>query len=137
MSWSGPSRPRRERIDARSQVSPRRSDGSRAPVGPHLGSIRLTPTRVTLGVALFGSALYLLFAITVRDASQIPMLASGAGILGIVFGALAVAGGVSTYRAGAEGRTARALGMALAGGLAGMIAAGCIAVAIVLALAWR
>jgi hypothetical protein len=127
----------RGRIDERSQVSPRRPDGSRGRVGPHLGPVRLTPTRLTLGIALVGSALFVLYALTVRDAAAIPMLASGALVLGIVFAALAIAGGVATYRAASDGRSAAALGQALLGGIAAIIACGCIAVSIVLVLLWR
>jgi hypothetical protein len=83
-----------------------------------------------------GSLAYLLFAITVRDASQIPMLASGAAVLGIVFTALAIGGAVETYRAGTRPDGRRAIVLALAGGLAAIIAAGCFAGAIVLALVW-
>jgi hypothetical protein len=102
----------------------------------HLGPIRVTPTRVVLVVALVGSLVYVAFAITVRDASAIPMLSSGAAVLGIVFVALAVAGVVETYRAGVVGLYRRAFGLAVLGGLAAMIAAGCFAGAIVLALVW-
>src|SRR4051794_20101628 len=61
--------------------------GPRQPVrraGPSVGVglFRITPTRVTLAVALVGSVLFLLYAITVRDTSQIPLLSSGAGVLG-------------------------------------------------------
>lgn len=97
----------------------------------------VTPTRVTIAVALIGSLAYLVYAISVRDTRQIPLLASGAGVLGIVFALLAVAGGVSTFRAGRDGHFLRALGMAIAGGVAGMIAAGALAFAFVLALAYN
>ncbi len=126
-----------ERLDARSQVSPRNPDGSRGRVRPHLGPIRLTATRVTVAVALVGSLLFVLYAITVRDASAIPMLASGAIVLGLVFGALAIAGGVATYRAASGGRSGTALGQALLAGLAAIVACGCFAVAFVLVLLWR
>jgi hypothetical protein len=109
----------------------------RSSPGVQAGPILLTPTRVTLAVALAGSLLYLVYAVSVRDASQIPLLSSGAGVLGIVFCALAISGGYGTYRAAAEGRTGQALGLAIGGGVAGMIAAGCFALALVLALAWR
>jgi hypothetical protein len=88
-------------------------------------------------VALLGTALFVLYALTVRDASAIPMLASGALVLGLVFAALAVAGGVGTYRAASDGRGGTALGQALLGGLAAMIACGCFAMATVLVLLWR
>ncbi len=97
----------------------------------------VTPTRVTLAVAILGSIAYLGYAITVRDTQQIPLLASGAAVLGLVFVALAAAGGLATYRAGRDGRVARALAMAIAGGLAGIIAAGAFAAALILALAYR
>ncbi len=124
-------------LDDRWQVSPRRADGSRGVVGPHLGRVRLTPTRVTLAIALGGSLLFVLYSATVRDASQIPMLAAGALVLGLVFSALAIAGAVSTYRAAAEARGGRAFADALLGGLAALIAFGCFAMAVVLALVWR
>ncbi len=98
---------------------------------------RLTATRVTLALALVASVVYLAYAVTVRDTRQIPLLASGAVVLGLVFAALAVAGAVATYHAGRDGRLLRALLTAIAGGLAGMIAAGAFAFGLVLVLAYR
>jgi hypothetical protein len=140
MTPSQPRAPRRlppDRIDDRWQVAPRRPDGTRGQLGTHIGPIRVTPTRTIFIVALAGSILYLLYAITVRDASQIPLLASGAAVLGIVFAALAVSGGYGTIRSGQEGEAGRSILLAVGGGIAGMIAAGCFAVAVVLALAYR
>ncbi len=97
----------------------------------------MTPTRVTLGVALVGSVLFVAYAITVRDASQIPLLAAGALVLGLVFAALAVAGAVATYRAAADGRSAVAFTDALLGGAAALVSFGCFALTVVLALVWR
>jgi hypothetical protein len=102
-----------------------------------LGPPRLTATRVTLALALIASIVYLAYAVTVRDTRQIPLLASGAVVLGLVFGALAVAGGIATFHAGRDGRLLRALLSALAGGVAGIIAAGAFAFALVLVLAYR
>jgi len=118
------------------QVSPRNPDGGRRSEGRHIGSIRVTPIRVILIVALLGSLGYTFFALTVRDTSQIPMLSSGAAILGLVFSALALAGGISMWRAGVDRRQAASFGMAVLGGVAAMIALGCFAFAIVLALLW-
>lgn len=126
--------PRVQAAPRRPDAAPRRPDDGRGGGGPRIGSLRITPIRVTLAIALLGSLAYLLFAITVRDASQIPMLASGAAVLGIVFGALAVGGAVETYRAGMGPEGGRAILLALAGGLAAIISAGCFAGAIVLAL---
>jgi uncharacterized membrane protein (DUF4010 family) len=96
----------------------------------------ITATRVTLALALIGSLAYVAYAISVRDTRQIPLLASGAVVLGLVFSALAIAGGVATYHAGREGRLLRALLVAIAGGIAGLIAAGAFAFGLVLVLAY-
>jgi hypothetical protein len=133
----GPASRGQERIDQRWQVSPRRPDGSRGRVGPHVGPVRLTPTRVTLAIALLGSLAFILYAITVRDPAQIPLLAAGSLVLGLVFAALACAGAVGTYRAAADGRAAAAFGTALLGGGAAIISFGCFAAAVILALVWR
>lgn len=96
--------------------------------------VRITPMRIVLVLALIGSLAYIAFALTVRDASQMPMLASGATVLGIVFLALAVSGARGAYGAGAEGRSGQALTLAIGGGMAAIIGFGCFAAAIVLAL---
>jgi hypothetical protein len=49
---------------------------------------------------------------------------------------VAIGGAVESYRAGQSGDGRRAIVLALAGGLAAMIAAGCLAGALVLALVW-
>jgi MFS family permease len=93
---------------------------------------RISPGAVMLAIALGGSVLFALFTITVRDASQIPLLASGAAVLGIAFGALAVYSVRATWYAGLAGRNQRAMVMALAGGMAAIVGAGCLAGAIIL-----
>jgi hypothetical protein len=60
------------------------------------------------------------------------LLASGAVVLAIVFGALAVYSGRATWRAGLDGRDGRAIALGLIGGIAAMVAAGCVAAAIIL-----
>ena len=72
-----------------------------------------------------------------RDTKQLPLLAAGLAVLGIVFATLAAIGVWSTYRAGAEGRTGRAFGMAVLGGLAAIIALACFAAALIGAMAYR
>jgi hypothetical protein len=129
----------REPINDRWQVSPRNADGTRRrlpPPGPHIGPLRLTPTRVTLFIAVVGSSLFLVYSITVRDASQIPMLSSGAGVLGLAFSALALAGVIGTFRAGRAGAGGRAMVLAIGGGIAALIAAACFASAVILALVY-
>jgi hypothetical protein len=109
------------------------------PPGPprretQVAGIRITPTRVLLALALVGSLAYLAFAISVRDASSIPLLASGAAILGLVFAGLAAAGAFSTLQAGREGADGRAFAMAILGGLCAIAAFGCWAAAVVFIL---
>jgi len=126
-------------MDPRRQVSPRAPDGSRRRSGLHVGPVRVTPTRVFLAVALIGSLLYLAYAVTVRDASQIPALASGALVLGLVFGMLATVGGIETYRAARTGRAARSVVAAVTGGVAGagIVSLACFAAAAILAILSR
>ena len=119
------------------QVAPRDSGRGRRSNVIRLGPLVLTPTRATAVVALVGSVLYVAYAVTVRDASQIPMLSSGAAVLGFVFGALAVSGLVSTWHAGVDGRGGQAFVSAVLGGIAAIVAAGCFAAAVILALVWR
>lgn len=124
-------------MDDRTQVSPRNTDGSRGRrpgSGWHVGPVEITPTRVMLVIAVGGSLAFFAYALTVRESTQIPLLAAGLLVLGLVFGALAVSGVIATYQAGARGRAMRATGLAIAGGLASIAALLCIAGAILLAL---
>jgi hypothetical protein len=91
-------------------------------------------TGVLIAVALIASLVYLGFALTVRDASQIPLLASGAVVLGLVFGAIAAVGARATWRSSVSGHDARAFGHAIVGGLAALVSAGFFAAAIILFL---
>jgi hypothetical protein len=85
---------------------------------------RISPGVVFLAIALVGSVAYLAYVVTVRDASQIPLLASGAVVLGISFLALALYSLQAAWRAGMEDRGRRALLLGLLGGIAGMATAG-------------
>jgi hypothetical protein len=93
---------------------------------------RISPGVVFLAVAVIASVVYVGYAITVRDASQIPMLASGAVVVSIAFGALTVYCFGATLRAGREGRGGRAILIALLGGFAAMATAAAAAGAIIL-----
>jgi hypothetical protein len=97
----------------------------------------VSPGVVFLAVALIGSLVFALYAITVRDASQIPLLAAGGAVLGIVFIALAGYALRATWRAGIAGRNGRALALGFGGGIAAIIGAGCVAGAIILFLLSR
>ncbi|HEY7737066.1 MAG TPA: hypothetical protein VH813_09760 [Candidatus Limnocylindrales bacterium] len=102
--------------------------------GVQVGPLVITPVRVLIVLALAGSIAYLAYAITVRDASSIPLLASGAVVLGLVFAGLAAAGAWSVLEAGRMGADGRAFAMALLGGLCAIAAFGCWGAAVVLML---
>ena len=94
---------------------------------------RLTAPRIVLAIAVVGSIVFLLLAILARN---IPLLASAAAVFGIVFVALAIAGGRGTWQAATDGRNRRAFGLAVGGGLAAIIGLASLAMAIDLALIW-
>jgi ABC-type arginine transport system permease subunit len=121
---------RPSRIDPRWEPTPDDEDWSS---GVRTGRGMPSPGLIFLAVAVIGSVLYMVFVISVRDSSQIPLMASGAVVLAIVFGALAAYSLRSTLRAGVEpGQGGRAMGIAILGGLAAMVAAGFAAGAIIL-----
>jgi hypothetical protein len=95
---------------------------------------RVSPGLVILAIALIGSLAFAAYAVTVRDTSQIPLFASGGVALGIVFTALALYLLRSTWRAGVQERGGRALGLAVAGGIAAIIGFSCIAGSVILFL---
>jgi hypothetical protein len=95
---------------------------------------RISPGVVILAIALIGSVVYTIFVLTVRDASQIPLLVSGLVVLAIVFIALAAYCARAVWRSSIDGRDGRALALAFGGGLAAMVGAGCAALAIILIL---
>ena len=108
-----------------------------APETRRIGPIPITVTGVLIAVALVLSLAYVGYAISVRDTSQIPLLASGLVVLGLVFVAIAVVGGRATWRSSVRGSDARAIGHALVGGFAWLVAAGCLAGAVILFLVQR
>jgi hypothetical protein len=105
--------------------------------GRRLGPIPITATGVLLLIALVLSLAYLAYTISVRDTSSIPLLASGLVVLGLVFAAIAVVGGRATWRSSVRGSDARAIGHAVVGGFAWLVAAGCLAGAVILFLVQR
>ena len=96
----------------------------------------LTPFRAVVAAAAVGSTGLIVYGLINRTPSQIPILAAGLAVLGLTFGAVAVACVVTIVRAGRHGRSALAFWAALAGGAAAVAAAGCMAAALVLALVW-
>lgn len=112
----------------------RRDHVRRDPRGapPRSGSRRVSAGPVFVGIAVIASIGYMLYAITVRDASQIPLLASGAVVLALAFGALAAYCLGAVLRAGTGGRGGRALLVGVVGGGAVIAMAGCLAGAVIL-----
>ena len=110
------------------------SAGPAPSTGPHLGPIPITATGVLIVIALVASVVYLAFAITVRDPSQIPLLASATVVIGLVFAAIAAVGARATWRSSVAGHDARAFAHAVVGGVAALVSAGCFAGAIILVL---
>ncbi len=93
---------------------------------------RITPGVVFLVVAVVGSIAYMAYTVTVRDTTQMPLLASGAVVLAVVFAALAAYSLRATWRAGTSDRGGRAILLSLVGGGAAIAASGFAAGAIIL-----
>jgi hypothetical protein len=77
------------------------------------------------------------WALVRRDEGAVPVLATGTLILGLAFAAIAVGAAVGVYRSAVDEQSGRALALAIGGGLAAILAFGCLASAAVLALLWR
>jgi hypothetical protein len=115
-------------------VGMRRREPAPERIGPHVGRIRITPLRATLGIALCGALIVQIYGLTVRDSTQMPVLTAAEVINGVVFVALALVGAYAAYRQGTGGRAGQALLYALLGGVAALVAAGSFAAAVILAL---
>ena len=94
---------------------------------------RISPGAVFLVVAVIGSVAFMAYFFTVREATQIPLLASGAVVLAIVFAALAAYCLRTVWRASTQGAGAgRLMVTAIVGGIAAIAAAGFAAGSIIL-----
>ena len=125
----------RHQNDARSQVVPR-DPSARRRTGPSIGPVRITPVRVTLLIALLGGIGFLAWSVLVRDQLQVPLMATGLAICGLVFAATAVLSVAAVVRAGREGRDGAAVLTALVGGLFAMAALMSLAGAVIMSLIW-
>ncbi len=129
---------RNQRTKARAQRI--RADGVQPAVrGPHVGRLRITPARVTLGIALAGGLAFLAWSVFVRDANQayqVPMMATGFAVCGIVLAIVAVMSLGKVVSAGREGRDGTAVLTALLGGLIAAAAMLLLAGAVVMSLIW-
>jgi hypothetical protein len=110
---------------------------AKASRGLHVGPLRITPVRATLVIALIGGLVFLAWSIFARDQSyQVPMMATGLAVCGIV---LAVASALSlrgVVTAGREGRDGTAVLTALVGGLMAAAAMLLFAAAVIMSMIW-
>ena len=94
---------------------------------------RVSPGAIFLAIAIIGSIAFTAYFLTVREATQIPLLAAASVVLAIVFAALAAYCLRSVWRGGVEYvGGGRLLVIALVGGVAAMLAAGAAAGAMIL-----
>ena len=120
-------------------ANPRAAPASADPArgrGPHLGPFRITPLRVTLVIALVGGIGFLLYSTFARDQLQVPMMATGFAICGLVFAAVAVLAVAGVVQAGRAGRDARAVLSALVGGLVAVGALMFLSAALIMGMIW-
>jgi hypothetical protein len=89
-----------------------------------------------LFVALLGGFAFLAYALLVRDQLQVPLMASGFAVIGLVFAAMAVLAVISVIRSGREGRDGMAVMTALFGGLIAVAAMMSLAAAVIMSLIW-
>jgi hypothetical protein len=104
--------------------------------GLHLGPVAITPVRVILFIALVGGLAFLGYSLLVRDALQVPLMASGFAVIGLVFAAMAVLALVSVVRSGRQGRDGTAVATALIGGLLAAAAMLALAGAVIMSMIW-
>jgi hypothetical protein len=91
---------------------------------------------VVLVIALLGGLGFLGYAVFIRDQLQVPLMASGFAVVGIVFGAMAVLALLSVVRAGREGRDGTAVLVSVFGGLLALASLLALAVAVIMSLLW-
>lgn len=109
---------------------------SRGRRGLRIGPVRITPLRATLAVALAGGLAFLAWSVFVRDANQVPMMATGFAVCGIVFAVVAAMSVGRIINAGREGRDGTAVATALVGGLIAAAALMLLAGAVIMSLIW-
>ena len=105
--------------------------------GPHLGPIAITPVRVILAIALIGGFAFLAYSLLIRDQLQVPLMASGFAVIGLVLGAMAVLALVGVVRAGRAGRDGTAVMTALFGGLLAAASLMALAGAAIMSMIWN
>lgn len=98
--------------------------------------VRLTPSLVLLGIAVGLAGAFIAWGLLSRDVEQVPVLASGLLVMGIVLAIAAAVAARDTYRAARAGYAGRAFVLALVGGSLAVTAAVSTAGACILGMIW-
>ncbi len=123
-------------MTSRQPAAPAATSAPKRRPGPHLGPVAITPVRVILCIALIGGLAFLAYSLLVRDTLQVPLMASGFAVIGLVFAAMAVLALVSVVRSGHAGRDGTAVATALFGGLLAAAALMALAGAAIMSMIW-
>ncbi len=105
--------------------------------GLYLGPLKVTPAVVLVAIALLGSAAFVLFVTFKVEDEQIPLLGAGFGVMGACFAVIAIGSLVEMWRAASRARAGRALGLAIVGGVAGLLAIGCLTFTALATMVWK
>ena len=98
---------------------------------------RISIPGVVLGLAIAGSIAYIGYVVLKVEDNQIPLMAAGFVVLGASLAAVAVWSVAGIWRAASRARGGQAFILAIVGGVAGVGAIGCFAVAALSALVWN
>ena len=98
---------------------------------------RISIPGVVLGFAIVGSIAYIAYVVLKVEDDQIPLMAAGFVVLGASLAAVAIWCVAGIWRAASRARGGRAFLLAIVGGVAGLGAIGCFAVAALSALVWN
>jgi hypothetical protein len=123
-------------MSGRTTTDRRRAAPAARRQGPHIGPIGLSPLRVMLVIALLGGLGFLAWSVLVRDQLQVPLMASGFAVVGLVFAAMAVLALLAVIRAGREGRDGTAVMAAIFGGLIAVASLMSLAGAVIMSMIW-
>jgi hypothetical protein len=105
--------------------------------GLYVGPLKITLPVVLVAIALLGSAAFILYVTFRVEDEQIPLLAAGFGVMGACFAAIAIGTLIEMWRAASRARAGRALGLAIVGGIAGLIAIACFTFTALATMVWN
>jgi fatty acid desaturase len=97
---------------------------------------RISVPGVLLTLLIVGSIAYIGYVVLKVEDNQIPLMAAGFVVLGASLAAVALWCVAGIWRAASRSRGGRAFLLAIIGGIAGVSAIGCFAVAAISALVW-